>query len=68
MPSFFNLGLTRFMNTTRFVHWQNGDRWIDYRTQGETIQELQDHLRDLYLDLTSGNIPGIRKVAELSLG
>ena len=56
------------MNTTRFVPWQNGDMWIGYRTQGETIQELQDNLRDLYLDLTSDNIPGIRKVAELSLG
>ena len=40
----------------------------DYLTQGETLAELQDNLRDLYRDLTSGEIPGIRRVAELTVG
>jgi predicted RNase H-like HicB family nuclease len=40
----------------------------DYMTQGETLAELEENLRDLYRDLTSGEIPGIRKVAELTLG
>ncbi len=40
----------------------------DYLTQGETLAELQDNLRDLYRDLTGGEIPGIRRVAELTLG
>jgi hypothetical protein len=40
----------------------------DYVTQGETIAELEEHLRDLYRDLTSNEIPGIRRVAELSVG
>ena len=39
----------------------------DYLTQGETLEELQENLRDLYKDLTSGEIPGIRKLAELTL-
>ena len=39
----------------------------DYWTQGETLDDLKDHLRDLYADLTSGEIPGIRKLDELVL-
>ena len=40
----------------------------DYLTQGETVAELEENLRDLYRDLISGEIPGVRKVAELSFG
>ncbi len=40
----------------------------DYLTQGESLQELEVNLRDLHRDITSGEIPGIRKLAELSLG
>jgi predicted RNase H-like HicB family nuclease len=39
----------------------------DYPTQGESLAELEENLRDLYRDLTSGEIPGIRKVSELSV-
>jgi len=63
------------MSTARYVHWQDGAMWLgyfeeypDYLTQGETVGELQDNLRDLYRDLTSGEIAGIRRVAELSVG
>jgi predicted RNase H-like HicB family nuclease len=63
------------MSTARYVHWQDGEMWLgyfeefpDYLTQGETVEELQANFRDLYLDLTSGEIPGIRKVAELPVG
>jgi len=44
------------------------EEFPDYRTQGETLGELEENLRDLYRELTSGEIPGIRKVAELSVG
>jgi predicted RNase H-like HicB family nuclease len=40
----------------------------DYLTQGETLAELEENLRDLYRDLTSGEIPGIRRIAELKVG
>jgi hypothetical protein len=40
----------------------------DYLTQGESLEELEENLRDLYRDLTSGEIPGIRGIAELSIG
>jgi predicted RNase H-like HicB family nuclease len=40
----------------------------DYLTQGESLAELEENLRDLYRDLTAGEIPGIRRLAELTLG
>ena len=56
------------------VYWRNEDWWLgyleefpDYWTQGETFEDLQEHLRDLYKDLTSGELPGIRRVADLSV-
>lgn len=39
----------------------------DYMTQGESIEELRENLKDLYEELTGGHIPGVRKVAELPL-
>jgi predicted RNase H-like HicB family nuclease len=62
------------MNSLRYIHWQDGDMWIgyleefpDYVTQGESLDELQENLRDIYTDLTSGAIPCVRKVAELQI-
>jgi len=62
------------MTTARYVYWRDGNYWLgyfeefpDYLTQGETLADLQDHLRDLYSDLTSGEITGVRRVAELSV-
>ena len=40
----------------------------DYLTQGESRAELEENLRDLYRDLTSGEIPGVRRVAGISVG
>jgi predicted RNase H-like HicB family nuclease len=44
------------------------EEFPDYMTQGQSLSELQDNLRDLYKNLTNGEIPGIRRVAELTLG
>lgn len=61
--------------TVRYVHWQEDDTWLgyleefpDYWTQGVSLEDLQEHLRDLYNDLTSGVIPNVRRVTELELG
>lgn len=63
------------MSSARYVHWQDHgmrlgffEEFPDYLTQGETLVELEDNLRDLYRDLTGGEIPDIRRVAELTLG
>jgi hypothetical protein len=62
------------MNNVKFVYWHEVDAWLgylqeypDYWTQGETLEDLQEHLKDLYADLTSGQIPGIRKVGEIAV-
>jgi hypothetical protein len=63
------------MSAVRYVHWQEDRVWLgyfeqfpDYLTQAQTLEELQENLRDLHRDLTSGEIPGIRRVAELTVG
>ena len=60
------------MQTVKFVYWEEDGSWLgylqdypDYRTQGETFDDLKEHLKDLYQDITAGHIPGIRKVEEL---
>lgn len=60
--------------TTKMVYWQEDEWWLgyleefpDYWTQGETLDELKQHLRDLYADLTSGELPGVRRLADLTL-
>jgi hypothetical protein len=60
------------MQTVKFVYWEEDDAWIghlqdypDYWTQGETLDDLKEHLKDLHRDLTCGNLPGIRKVDDL---
>ena len=60
------------MPKANIVYWEDEGGWIgylqeypDYWTQGETLEDLQEHLRDLYRDITNGEIPGIRKVGEL---
>ena len=62
------------MKNIRYVFWQDEDMWLgyledypDYMTQGATMEELQENLKDLYHDLTGGHIPGVRKVAELQI-
>jgi hypothetical protein len=62
------------MISARYLHWQDGGMWLayfveypDYMTQAETLRELEENLRDLYRDLTSGAIPGIRRMAELAV-
>ena len=62
------------MGSTKYIYWQDKDQWLgylqdypDYWTQGQSIEELESHLCDLYRDLTSGEIPGVRKLAELTL-
>ncbi len=61
------------MCTARYVHWQDGGMWLgyfeefpDYLTQGETLPELEENLRDLFRDLSSGEMlaaPACRSAA-----
>jgi predicted RNase H-like HicB family nuclease len=59
----------------KFKYWKDRNFWVgymelfpDYWTQGETEEELQSNLRELYTELTSGELPspvrqGILKIA-----
>ncbi len=54
------------MKTIRYVYWQDGDTWLgyledypDYRTQGQTHEELQENLKDILQDVTNGVIPNV---------
>lgn len=58
----------------KFKYWEDEGMWIgyleeypDYMTQGNTLEELKENLRDIYKDLTSGEIPCVHKVAELEV-
>jgi len=56
-----------------FTYWKEADgRYLgylndypDHWTQGEDIEDLKEHLRDLLQIFGSEDIPGIRHVAEL---
>lgn len=59
-------------NTIKIVVWEENGSWLgylqdypDYWTQGETLDDLREHLKDLYHDLTGGLVPGIRRVEDL---
>jgi len=46
------------MKTLAYTYWKDGAFWLgylndfpDYWTQGESLDDLQNHLFDLYLDL-----------------
>ncbi len=62
------------MKTIKYIYWQDEDMWLgyleeypDYWTQGKTREELEENLRDIYRELTSGSIPCVRRVAQLEV-
>jgi len=54
----------------QFTFWKESDgRYLgylndypDHWTQGESLEDLKDHLKNLYQTFASEQIPGIRKV------
>jgi len=53
---------------------EDGEFWLgyleeypDYMTQGTTMDELKENLKDLFNDLTSGKIPFVRKKGQLEV-
>ena len=62
------------METKRFIYYQEKGAWVgwleeypDYRTQGTTLDELKENLKDIYRDISAGEIPHVRKYGELVL-
>ncbi len=62
------------MRTLEYTFWQDGEFFIghlneypDYETQAYSKEELLENLKDLLVDLESGNVPFVRRVEELVL-
>jgi len=62
------------MKNSAFTYWQDREAWLGYRdafpdylTQGESLEDLKAHLADLHRNLTSGEIPCVRRHAELEV-
>lgn len=62
------------MEKIKYVFWKDEKMWLgyledfpDYMTQGDALEELKDNLKDIYKELTSGNIPCVRKLDELEV-
>jgi hypothetical protein len=60
------------VQSVKIASWEEERGWLgylleypDYWTQGDTLDDLKARLTDLYRDVTSGQIPGIRRVEEL---
>lgn len=61
--------------TTKYTYWKETDgrylgylnQYPDHWTQGESLEDLKDHLRDLYETFGQEEIPGIKKEEELEL-
>ncbi len=59
----------------RFTYWKEDDgkylgylnQYPEHWTQGETLEDLKEHLRDLHQTFSRDEIPGIKKVEELEL-
>ncbi len=62
------------MVTAKYIYWRDGAMWLgyfeefpDYMTQGESLDDLQGHLREIYQALNSDSIPAVRRAAELAI-
>jgi predicted RNase H-like HicB family nuclease len=62
------------MKTTKFTNWQDDDYYLgflndypDYVTQALSKEDLLKSLKDLLVDLESGEVPYVRKVEDLVL-
>ncbi|MCX7048005.1 MAG: type II toxin-antitoxin system HicB family antitoxin [Candidatus Sumerlaeota bacterium] len=60
------------MKTLQYSYWRNEDMWLgyleeypDYMTQGESLEDLQENLKDIYQEIADGSIPGVHRIAEL---
>lgn len=55
------------METIKIVCWEDNGMWLgylhdypDHWTQGETLDDLRDHLKDLHRDINGKRVPGLR--------
>ncbi len=63
------------METLKFVYYQEDDIWVgwledypEYRSQGTSLDELKENLKDIYEDISTQKIPCIRMRGKLVVG
>lgn len=62
------------MRNVKYTFWQDDEFFLgylneypDYWSQGYSKEELMENLRDLLVDLESGEVPVVRKVEEMAV-
>jgi hypothetical protein len=62
------------MRNIKYTFWQDGEFFLgylneypDYWSQGYSKEELMENLKDLLVDLESGEVPFVRKVEEMAV-
>lgn len=57
----------------KMVYWQDEDFWVgkllehpDIMTQGKTLEELEENMKDAYMLMTMDDVPHKHKVKELT--
>ena len=61
---------------SKITYWQEPDgkflgylnKYPDHWTQGIDLEDLKEHLRDLFKEFSVGDLPGIKKVEEIEVG
>ena len=61
---------------SKITYWKEADGkylghlhdYPDHWTQGNDLDDLKDHLRDLYHAFSSEELPGIKKMEEIEVG
>ncbi len=58
----------------KMIYWEGEKFWVgkliehpEIMTQGETLQELEENMKDAYMLMTMEDVPEKHKVKELSL-
>ncbi len=58
----------------RMVYWKGGKFWVgkllenpDIMTQGKTLKELEENMREAYMLMTMEDVPEEHKIKELTL-
>ena len=57
----------------KMIYWKDEKFWVgklieypDIMTQGETLEELEENMKDAYILMTMDNVPADHKVKELT--